>query len=466
MIKYLSLYVLLLFAGEICGFGQSKLVFTGTYENSYHKLDSILIKDLNTGSIIVRIFPDTVLNLLITVKNEINADPDHILSQNYPNPFEDRTFFNVYLPEDEKLNINIFNIAGQSILNSERDLPPGVHTFCFTGTGEKIFILSVRTATRSASVKMLNKGNRMNSHAELEYIGNNMHQGNSDKGESEFDFNTGDNLVYTGFMTDGAGDVVSDTINDAPAKSTIYTFGFKRIKRIIILMYHKITDSIPIDEYERNITDFENDLAYLRSHNYQMLSMDDLLSLKTGGMTLTSDGIVITFDDGYESNYSSVYPLLTQNRMPATFFLVTEWIGTPDFMTWPEVWLMSQYADEDGKTPFVMGSHTSSHPYLEQSEQLFPTHQDYLNFLNTELGDSKNWIVDITGQSGIFLSLPYGDGANNQDIINTAVGVGYSGIRTSVWDSFTANKMNLFSLPSIPILSDTPINFIENYLKY
>jgi hypothetical protein len=113
-----------------------------------------------------------------------------------------------------------------------------------------------------------------------------------------------------------------------------------------------------------------------------------------------------------------------------------------------------------------MGSHTSSHPFLEQSAQYFSTHEEYLNFLNTELNDSKTWIVDITGQPDIFLALPYGDGANNEDIINAAIENGYSGIRTSVWNSFTIEEMNLFALPGIPILSGSSIDIIENYLNY
>ena len=122
--------------------------------------------------------------------------------------------------------------------------------------------------------------------------------------------------------------------------------------------------------------------------------------------------------------------------------------------------------DDDGNFPFVIGSHTSSHPYLEQSISNFPTHDAYLNFLNTELGDSKIWITDITGQSDIYLSLPYGDGANNQEIISVAKANGYSGIRTSMWDSFDPEKMNIYALPSIPILSDSPIEMIEDYLRY
>jgi hypothetical protein len=87
-------------------------------------------------------------------------------------------------------------------------------------------------------------------------------------------------------------------------------------------------------------------------------------------------------------------------------------------------------------------------------------------FLNTELGDSKTWITDITGQDTIFMSLPYGNGANNADIIGSAASNGYTGIRTSVWNSFSPDSMNLFSLPSIPVLSDTKINIIENFLNH
>jgi peptidoglycan/xylan/chitin deacetylase (PgdA/CDA1 family) len=193
--------------------------------------------------------------------------------------------------------------------------------------------------------------------------------------------------------------------------------------------------------------------------------LDDLLLYKDGGLKLNYDGIIITFDDGYESNYSIAYPLLSTYKMPATFFLTTEWIDTPGFTLWSEVWLMSQYIDPEGKKPFVMGSHTSSHPYLEQSAQDFATHQDYLDFLNTELGDSKIWIADITGQPTMFLALPYGDGANNQDIINVAQENSYDGIRTSAWDSFVPGTMDIYVLPSIPVLSDTPIESIENYFN-
>ena len=268
-----------------------------------------------------------------------------------------------------------------------------------------------------------------------------------------------------GYLTNGAGLMISDTLTDDPAESCDYSFKVKNPHRIVILMYHEITGNIPEDEYERNITDFENDLKYFRDQNYQVLSMNDLPLVKAGIIELVSDGIVITFDDGYDDSYEMAVPLLDQYRMPAVFFIVTEWMGTPGFMTWPEVWQISEFIDTSGKHPFKIGSHSSSHPFLQRSAENFPDHNDYLTFLNTELGDSKTWITDVTGQDTIFLSLPYGDGANNTDIIETAASSGYSGIRTSVWNSFSPDSINLFALPSIPVLSDSKINIIEYYLN-
>jgi peptidoglycan/xylan/chitin deacetylase (PgdA/CDA1 family) len=225
-------------------------------------------------------------------------------------------------------------------------------------------------------------------------------------------------------------------------------------------------DTTPKNEYERNLDDFKNDLLYIRKNNYQVLSLEDLLLIETGESELTSDGIIITFDDGFYSNYSMAFPLLSQYEMPGTFFIVPEWIGDTNYMTWPQVWDVSQYINDVGVKPFCIGSHTSSHPYLEQSAQYFTNHQDYLNFLSTELADSKNWIVDITGQTNIFLSLPFGDGAYNDDIISTAIYYGYKGIRTSVYNSFTADEIDLFALPGISILSHYSIDIIEDFLNY
>ena len=444
---------------------QSKLVFTGTYEGGYHRFDSLLIENLSTGSRITKHYPDTVLYLLITGDENIPEEGTLSIAQNFPNPFSDKTSFNIYLPSDGQVTLKILDMSGRTVLIRREYMQPGTHRFSFSGGSEGIYFAVLMTGASTSSIKMLRTGAAGYGRPSLEYLGEVATGSHPVKKLSVFDFNTGDSLRYTAYMTGPKSTVSTDTINDSPQRSTTYTFDFKKAPRILILMYHRLTDSVPADEYDRNTSDFGNDLAYLKDNNYQVISMNDLPAIKAGTLKLASDAVIITFDDGYESNYSEAYPLLTGFNMPATFFLVAEWIGTGGFMTWSEVWTMSQTEDDGGRTPFVMGSHTSSHPYLERSEPDFPSHEAWLDFLNTELGDSKNWITDVTGQTTIFISLPYGDGVNNIDIINAAKANGYSGIRSSVWNSFDPMQMNLYSLPSLPILSDTPIDSIEEYFN-
>jgi peptidoglycan/xylan/chitin deacetylase (PgdA/CDA1 family) len=447
-----------------CAYSQSKLSFTATYQNRHHSLDSIVIKNLNSGSEVVKYYPDTVLTLLITGTHDIPYNQGFRLTGNYPNPFSEMTRFNLQLPYGDLVNFSVYNISGKLLLDYKRELPSGNHTFAFSGGSENIYLLSARTEKYTASAKLIHTGGFGSGGVTLEYEGYEGIKPDSRKGDS-FIYNHGDMLEMKGYLTNGAGLMISDTLTDDPAESRDYSFNVPNPNRIVIMMYHKITGSIPEDEYERNITDFENDLKYFRDQNYQLLSMNDLPLVKAGIIELISDGLVITFDDGYDDTFTMAMPLLDQYRMPAVFFIVTEWMGTPGFMTWPEVWQISEFIDTSGKRPFKIGSHSSSHPFLEQSVQYFPVRSDYMTFLNTELGDSKTWITDVTGQDTIFLSLPYGDGANNTDIIETAASNGYSGIRTSVWNSFSPDSINMFALPSIPVLSDTRINIIENFLN-
>ena len=91
-----------------------------------------------------------------------------------------------------------------------------------------------------------------------------------------------------------------------------------REHKILILMYHDVVADAPANIYERNVTDFENDLIYIKSKHYEILTFDDLTRMKHGWKHLTSDAVIFSFDDGFISNYSTTYPLLKQYNIPAT----------------------------------------------------------------------------------------------------------------------------------------------------
>ena len=53
----------------------------------------------------------------------------------------------------------------------------------------------------------------------------------------------------------------------------------------------------------------------------------ELLNLKQD-RRLPSYSVVVTFDDGFENNYTAAFPVLQHYGIPATFYLSTGFIGT------------------------------------------------------------------------------------------------------------------------------------------
>ena len=466
-----ALVLCIIMAGSVCSYGQSTLLFTSEYEGANYPLDSIIIKNISNGSKVVKYYPDTVLNLATTNIPNIEGQETYDLrvNQNYPNPFSGRTRFEIEAAHDETVFIKVVNGSGRVLLSQKTSLQAGKSYFEFTGGGNQLLYLTVQAGNFTTAIRMISIGRDSDKPPALIYSGTDpatrgfTQEKNDPAGtKGGLEYTPGDSLVFTGYITRGTRLVLSDTIADRPSDSRSYSFNFRKTNRVVILMYHDLVDGEPEDIYERKVADFENDLNYLKD-NFQILSMEDMLLIRSGAKELIGDGVVITFDDGYSSVHSKAFPLMSSRDMPATFFLVAEWVDAANYITWPQVSIMSGYKNSAGKRLFSMGSHTSSHPFLEQSRQLFATYEEYIDFLDVELGDSREWIVDVTGQDTIFLSLPFGDGAYNADIIEAAVRNGYFGIRTSVWNSFSINEMNIFALPSIPILSDTPIEFIREF---
>lgn len=234
--------------------------------------------------------------------------------------------------------------------------------------------------------------------------------------------------------------------------------------KIIVLMYHRIVTGEATDEYERTLKNLEADFKYLKSNNVNIISFNDLEKVSTSGKMPPGNSAIITFDDGDQSFYTLVRPLLLQYRMKATFFLWTYMIGHDSFMTWNEVEQMSYYTEAGGVRPFTFGSHTYSHAYLLKRKPEFGTLAEYNSFLDYELRESRLMIESHTPGDISALSLPYGDGAEDPGIISAAQRNGYKFIRTSKWGAIDNASVNLFAIPSLPVLDKTNQSEIGHYL--
>lgn len=68
---------------------------------------------------------------------------------------------------------------------------------------------------------------------------------------------------------------------------------------------------------------------WLKADGWTPVSLDDIEAARDRRKTLPSKAILLTFDDGYRSVYTRVYPLLLAYRYPAVVALVGRWMDTP-----------------------------------------------------------------------------------------------------------------------------------------
>lgn len=100
---------------------------------------------------------------------------------------------------------------------------------------------------------------------------------------------------------------------------------YLRYKPVAVLGYHGFTtEKDPQDNLIINIDKFEEQLKYLKDHNYHTLTLNELYEYKQGKRILPLKSILITIDDGYQSNYDLAFPLLKKYDMNAVVFYIGE----------------------------------------------------------------------------------------------------------------------------------------------
>lgn len=96
---------------------------------------------------------------------------------------------------------------------------------------------------------------------------------------------------------------------------------------VVILMYHGlISNNEQMDAWTLVTEDsFEQQMAYLSKH-CEVVSLQQ--AIKGNSRSGSRKRAVITFDDGYESNYSLAYPILKKYGFPATIFVATHFVDS------------------------------------------------------------------------------------------------------------------------------------------
>jgi len=129
---------------------------------------------------------------------------------------------------------------------------------------------------------------------------------------------------------------------------------------IPVLLYHDIQTEFEPDRAVITVTPdgFEDHVVTLLNNGYTPVSFEDVYNASVGKFTMPEKPIVITFDDGYLTNYTYGFPIIKKHNVKTTIFIVTETVGkdtgNPHF-TWEQAKIMQ-------KSGLVsIQSHTNTH---------------------------------------------------------------------------------------------------------
>jgi peptidoglycan/xylan/chitin deacetylase (PgdA/CDA1 family) len=160
-----------------------------------------------------------------------------------------------------------------------------------------------------------------------------------------------------------------------------------------ILEYHDI-EYIPHDKYGMAPAAFAEQMEFLHDHGFHTITLLQLYDAFYGHGTLPPRPIVLTFDDGYQSVYTTAYPILRRFGFVGTVFVITGYVGHgPHMLTWSELREMQDSGVMD------VESHTVHHVNLAKAPPAV---------VQQELLDSQVTIVRQLHHPCRFFCYPFG----------------------------------------------------------
>ncbi len=174
-----------------------------------------------------------------------------------------------------------------------------------------------------------------------------------------------------------------------------------------LLCYHRIlseTKPVPLLGGELFVSQgtFEKQ-AKILAEKFRALSLDEFELAINGKKAFPEKAVLITFDDGYQDNYSCAFPILKKYNLPFVLFITADFIREKpnkvlpeqeqEYLSWAEISEIMRYEN------FALGSHSLSHPVLSQ-----------LSFAEAtrEIADSKKIIEEKSGVKIKAFSIPFG----------------------------------------------------------
>lgn len=211
---------------------------------------------------------------------------------------------------------------------------------------------------------------------------------------------------------------------------------------VIIYGYHRFVKKIHSAWTEILPEDFEKQMEELKTRGIPVIPLQDMLAWKRGEKNIPPRAAVITFDDGWKSQYDVAWPILKKYNYPFTMFIYTEGVrggkfGGGEAITWEQLAEMRDAGVD-------IQAHSATHQDLKKpydkvrKKQLNP--EEYQQWLDEEIGGSKQLLEQRLGIRVNCFAVPFGNW--NPQVKETSMRNGYEAMFTVYGQPITFRTSN------------------------
>src|SRR5216110_234596 len=207
--------------------------------------------------------------------------------------------------------------------------------------------------------------------------------------------------------------------------------------QVIIFCYHRLVDKIRYPGTEITPAAFEAQMKELKDRGITVISMQDLLAWKRGEKNIPPRSAVVTFDDGWKSQYEVAWPIMKKYGYPFTMFIYTEGVrggslGGGEAITWEQLADMRDNGVD-------IEAHTATHQDLREGHNITLitggkrsrtklTGPQYEEWMRNEVVGSKQLLEQRLGIKVNCFAVPFGN--YNEHVKEIARNAGYEAMFT------------------------------------
>ena len=258
-----------------------------------------------------------------------------------------------------------------------------------------------------------------------------------------------------------------------------------------VLAYHSVVDESAAENQKQYFPQtisaqmLIKHFNWLKENGYNVISWQQVIDAENGKGTLPDNAVLLSFDDGYETMYNVVFPLLKAYNYPAVFAPVTGWLDTPAnqkiayadkmldrsvFATWAQVKEMEQsglvevashtHNLHNGINANPSGGQLPAVIAPEYKNGKYETEDAYKNRLKSDFAHTVQTLVNHIGKKPRVMVWPYGQ--FNDVAVQIARQAGmphYFSLGEKI-----VNKVGDKHIGRLLLNAETDLNTVKNYL--